>query len=158
MTCPAQRPHRSKQDYETPKAFIKAVERRFGSLAYDLAASCYNVQAGRFFDENDDSLSQDWCALLGNLWLNPPFAHIAPWARKCRESTGHGRRILLLTPASVGSEWFARDVHGRALVLALRPRITFVGCDACYPKDLMLSVYSTALSDRPAFDTWRWDA
>lgn len=157
MTCPAQRPHRSKQDYGTPTDFLAAVVARFGPLSWDLAASPSNAVCYHHFSEADDSLSRSW-ELQGNLWLNPPFARIEPWARKCRESTGPARRILLLVPASVGSEWFARDVHGHALVLALRPRLTFVGCDACYPKDLMLSVYSTALSDRPAFDTWRWDA
>lgn len=151
---PQQKPHRSRQDYGTPPSFLAAVERRFGPMSWDLAASKENSAAPYCFTEGFDSLAQDWAGLTGNLWLNPPFADIAPWSAKCDASAGPGRRILLLTPASVGSNWFAKHVHGKALVLALNPRLTFVGESAPYPKDLMLSVwdgYGTS-----GFGVWRW--
>jgi hypothetical protein len=59
----------------------------------------------------------------------------------------------MLTPASVSTEWFNDSVHGQALVLAIRPRIKFVGHADPYPKDLILSCYG----EPPGFDTWRWD-
>lgn len=155
MSEPAQKPHRSKQDYQTPPEFIAAVVGRFGPIAWDLAASPSNaVGDGSYFTEQQDSLAQDWTDLTDNLWLNPPFARIRPWASKCRQSAGLGRRIFLLTPAAVGSNWFAEHVHGHALVLGLSPRIKFVGEKAGYPKDLILSVFS----DRSlvGFDVWRW--
>lgn len=106
--------------------------------------------------EEDDALARDWTQLGGNLWLNPPFANIMPWAAKCRAFGPRGgpRRILFLTPASVGSDWFASHVHGAARVLALSPRLRFVGAADHYPKDCMLSVFG----DEPGFDVWRWDA
>lgn len=150
---PAQKPGRSKQDYGTPRALIDAVEKRFGPLAWDLAATDENAKAAKFITPDQDSLSRCWSMLSGNMWLNPPFANIEPWAKKCAETIlDDSSRILLLTPASVGSEWFRGYVNGRALVLALSPRLTFEGCADPYPKDCIISVYGKP----PGFQCWRW--
>jgi hypothetical protein len=85
----------SKQDYATPWELIHAVHRRFGAITTDLAASEENKKADRFFDESANSLVQNWRELTGNLWLNPPFADISPWAEKCAvESTGGGKGLF----------------------------------------------------------------
>lgn len=155
-SMPRQKPHRSKQDYVTPPEFIEAVERRFGPLVCDLAASAENARAPRFYDLARDSFSVPWASEhpTGTLWLNPPFADIEPWAEKCEfESTIRHGLILLLTPASIGSNWFAAHVHRKAVVLGLSPRMQFIGADDPYPKDLSLSVYGFGLW---GFDTWRW--
>ncbi len=151
---PAQRPGASKQDYGTPPEFLRAVEARFGAITHDLAARADNRVAPGFFGPEQDSIVQDWTALTGTLWLNPPFGRVAPWAAKCQRSKGPNRRIVMLTPAAVGTEWFAESVYGHARVYALRPRITFVGTRDPYPSDLMLSVYCTELP--PALCLWRW--
>ncbi len=152
---PAQKPHRSKQDYGTPWELIHAVERRFGKLDVDLAARADNAKAPLFVTPQEDSLSVGWAARFSGAlgWLNPEFADIAPWARKCHQETQLGFRVIMLTPASVGANWFAEHVHGRALVLALSPRITFEGTKDPYPKDCMLSVFGIG---EKTFDVWRW--
>lgn len=155
MSRPAQRPGRSRQDYGTPSAFLQAVERRFGRIAHDLAARADNAVVADYYSPQVNSLVQHWAALTGVLWLNPPFGDVGPWAAKCARSKGAGRRILLLTPAAIGTEWFAADVYGHARVYALRPRLTFAGARDPYPGDLILSVYCAELS--PAFCLWRWD-
>ena len=150
--------HNSKQDYETPDEFIEAVERRFGRIEFDLAAHAKNTKHRRFFSKQHNSLEQDWHQLGGLLWLNPEFKYIAPWAEKCKVEAAKGARIALLTPASVGTVWFAEHVHGNALVLGLSPRLTFGGEKTPYPKDLMLSMFGPA-GEVPwgrGFDVWRW--
>ncbi len=143
----------SKQDYQTPKAFMEVVIARFGMIAHDLAADKDNAQSQiSFFSKEEDSLGHDWNGLSGNLWLNPPFSDITPWAKKCSEYTGEGR-ILFLVPASVGSNWFHNYVNGKAFVLGVNPRLTFVGCSTPYPKDLILAVYGGGVH---GFTTWRW--
>jgi phage N-6-adenine-methyltransferase len=149
---------RSKQDYGTPWEFIRAVERRFGPLVADLACTRANAKAptGFYFDAGFDALDRLWAETFpdGNLWLNPPFANIDPWAEKCAaESANRRGLILLLTPASIGTDWFARHVHRNAMVLGLAPRLTFEGTTDPYPKDLMLSVFGMGMS---GFDCWRW--
>lgn len=152
MSMPAQKPHASKQDYGTPRDLLDAIEARFGAITCDLAADAHNAVAPAFFDANANALLQPWPR--GLLWLNPPFVRIAPWAARCARSASPERRILLLTPASIGSNWFAEHVHGRAKVLALSPRVTFAGCTTPYPKDVILSAFGYA----PGFDVWRWRA
>lgn len=143
----------SRQDFETPPDLIKVVEQRFGKIGFDLAADKYNTKAKRFFSPEDDSLSKVW-SMAGDVslpkWLNPPFARIAPWAKKCSER--QMGRILLLTPASVGSNWYRDYVHRRARVYFLNGRITFVGESQGYPKDCMLSVFGM----KPGFEIWTW--
>jgi len=174
----------SKQDYGTPVDLVRAVVERFGPIAHDLAAHEGNCVVPAYFGRGsplgEDTFAHDWSKLLGNSWLNPEFDDIAPYAAKCAASRGlrwEGRRILLLTPASVGSQWFDEHVHGHALVLGLVGRLTFLTtprvdtanpmlpglCDAPqvvdaedandpYPKDCILSVYG----EPPGFDTWKW--
>lgn len=150
--------HTSKQDHGTPWEFIRAVEKRWGPIVFDLAADEDNAKAPAYYDAEADTLSKDWLKLpLGNKWLNPEFKDIAPYAQKCAEALtrpGVGGRgnIFLLTPASIGSEWFNDFVHQRALVIGIRPRLSFSGMGDPYPKDLMLSVYG----ENPGFETWRW--
>jgi phage N-6-adenine-methyltransferase len=145
----------SKQDYATPPEFIAAVVERFGRLDFDLAASAANAKAPQFFTESVDSLAQDWTLLRGNLWLNPPFSRIEPWAAKCAASAvwsfKPARRIFLLVPAAVGANWHAKHVHEKALVLFLNGRISFDGVNG-YPKDCCLAVFG----EKPGYEIWRW--
>ena len=126
-TAPKQKPHRSEQSVGTPPEFIAAVRRRFGPISADLAADHNNAVHARYYTATDDALSEPWHDMGGLLWLNPPYANIAPWAKRCAEERKQGARIALLVPASVGSEWFAEHVEGHAYVFALRTRLTFVG-------------------------------
>jgi len=153
---PKQKPGKSKQDYQTPRELLDAVEVRFGKLVVDLAATNVNAVCPRYISPDQDSLTFDWSPSNlgnGNLWLNPPFAHIAPWAAKCAERRFDLRFTILLVPASVGSEWHHDYVHGKGYVLPLLPRVTFVGETHPYPKDLMLVVYGFGMV---GFEPWRW--
>lgn len=152
----------SKQDYETPLPFIRAVEVKFGLLGFDLAASGKNTKAFKWITEETNSLTAPWSNLPGTppFWLNPPYKNIAPWAHKCHQESLKGANILLLVPASVDSNWWAEHVHKKAVVYFVNPRISFDGVSP-YPKPLALCQYdrkalSWAIGDwyRP----WRWKA
>ncbi len=154
---PAQKPGKSKQDYGTPNSLIRAVERRFGPLVCDLAAHVTNAKAPAFYTKEQNTLVQAWAKDYpsGNLWLNPEFADIEPYAEKCWvESQQRHGLIHLLVPASIGANWFAKFVNDKSMVLGLSPRITFEGCDQPYPKDVMLCTYGYGFR---GFDTWRWE-
>jgi len=144
----------TKQDYETPQEFIDAVEKRFGKLTFDLAATADNAKCSSFYTEKDDALlmpGRVWPE--GLLWLNPPFKVIDPWAAACAASASPRRRILMLTPASIDANWFEKHVHHKAAILGLHPRIQFVGTMTGYPKPLMLSCFGFGVS---GLDFWRW--
>jgi phage N-6-adenine-methyltransferase len=141
---------------------MAAVVARFGKMTVDLAASHENTQAPVFVSEKIDSLSVNWGDFGGNLWLNPPYARIGLWAEKCARAAclPGERRIFLLVPASVGSNWYANFVEPYASVLFLNPRLTFVGHTQTYPKDLMLAVYARGVVTWKPFAeparVWRW--
>lgn len=147
------RRHKSKQDYATPMEFIGPVVRKFGPITWDLAAHAGNTKHANFFSIEQDSFKQDWHKIPGNLWLNPEFDDIGPWAEKSAYECSLGAKILFLTPASIGSNWFARHVHRNALVLGLNGRICFDGVGP-YPKDCMLSCFGWGVG----FDVWKWRA
>lgn len=176
---PRQSPSTSKQNYETPREVLEAVAKRFGALEVDLACEASNAKAPiALAFPAVDSLTVPWAERFpdATMWLNPPFKRIAPWMAKCHAEARRLRRgrIVVLTPASVGSNWFFDHVHGRALVLPLAPRITFVGATQPFPKDCMLSVFSRSTVDpsllervasvfsskilRAGFEPWRWSA
>jgi hypothetical protein len=135
--------HLSKQDHPTPWIFMSAVEQRFGLVEIDLAATAKNTKAGRFITPKQNSLKQDWDALLkGGLgYLNPPFDPIAPWADKCVEEAIKGTRFVMLTQASVDSNWFWK-IFPYCTVYALHPRVTFIGSKQGFPKPLILSAFN----------------
>jgi hypothetical protein len=181
LTGPSINRHRSKQDYGTPWPLIRAIEKRWGPIMIDLAATAENAKAPRWITPEEDSLIQPWDELIGvdGLgFLNPEFADIDPWAAKCN---AHRQvSITLLVPASIGSEWFAEHCEANAKVIGLRPRIMFEGCHvvypknhpragerkcqpscvgcATYPKDCMLNLWGPRFDREPKFQTWRWDA
>jgi hypothetical protein len=172
---PAQRLGNSKQDYSTPRAFLDAVERRWGELTFDLAGTHANAVVREFnrrvpkcYTPEQDSFKQPWGPKKVGLrpWLNPPFGHIEPWAARCAAKALDFRspqpapdapyKIFFLVPASVGSNWFARYVdlpvkEGLARCCFLQGRLSFDGKNP-YPKDCMLVVYN----DTPGYEIWDW--
>lgn len=157
---------RSRQDYATPPEFLAWFRAEFGEIVADLAASAENAVADLYFDEASDSLAQDWAPLVRGLvdrewlWLNPPFARIAPWAAKCAASIQRkpggftGRGIAFLVPASVGSNWWASSVDRKADVIFTRPRQSFNGIGP-FPKDLSLCLYTAGAVGRYRCVSWK---
>lgn len=159
---------RSAQDASTPWEFIQAVKGKFGILTWDLAATAFNTRVRNdagpvdpWFSESQNSLVQEWHKLNGLLWLNPPYANITPWARKCAQEAKLGAEILLLVPASIGANWYWDWVEPVAQVYSVG-RMVFDDCydddgnliTTPYPKDLILCHYSDAAPER--MERWLW--
>jgi phage N-6-adenine-methyltransferase len=155
---------RSRESYSTPKEFMRAVETRFGKPSFDLAATPSNAKANRYYTKRDNALAHDWTKLKGLLWLNPPYADISPWAKKCASTIFHTggdlEGILFLVPAAVGSNWFRDHVWGHARVFFLNGRLTFDGERDPYPKDCLLAFFDPDVSSRDearaSTDVWNW--
>lgn len=120
--------------------------------------------------------------LLSNkyLWLNPPFCTAEPackpdcnkdkckkrgehnliaqpgitkWMEKCRDESHLGAKIITLTLASLGANWYKDFVEGNANVWVLRERLKFIGHKDVYPKDLMLCEWTKNMN---SFGHWSW--
>ena len=142
----------SKQDVETPQDFLDAVERRFGKLTFDVACTRENRKAPDFSTESEPKL---WPG-NGVLWCNPPYSDMRTWARLCWQwgASGVDGKLLLLCPASISTDWAAEYVVNKCWIYALRPRLTFVGHEDPYPKDLMLCVFGSGVD--AGIESWRW--
>lgn len=153
----------SEQIVETPDEFIHVVERKFGQLDWDLAATVSNAKAHLFITPGTDSLQVAWYelpvsqAVSGGprplLYLNPPYSDITPWAMKCATEKEQGAEILLLVPHG-GQNWYWDWVEPYADVYSIG-RLKFVGHKDPYPKDLRLCHYH---KDSPTTRErrWRW--
>lgn len=156
---PAQKPGRSKQDYQTPSEFLEAVKSRLHIPYFecDLAASDTNAVCGVYYTERDDSLSDACSWVLGGhkwCWLNPPFSNITPWVMKACKTARVGAHVAMLVPASTGANWWRHWVDGEAHVLLLNGRITFVGAEDPYPKDCALLLYTP--HTHGGYEVWPW--
>lgn len=154
MTVPKQKPHESAQAVLTPPDFLAAVEKRFGPIKLDAAASAPNVCPWHFGPGGlaPDGLAVDW--LIGGLvWVNPPFRDCGVWAQKCAAEARRGVFSVLLTPISLETRWFEAVEH-ECQALVLRPRLKFVGHEHDYPKGLLLSVFGGGT--RGVIEPWRW--
>lgn len=159
MVMPVQKPGKSEQVVCTPKNFLKAVKNRFylkEGFAYDLAADADNTVAEQWFDEEADALVQDWHQIKGISWCNPPFGDLEPWVAKAVLEANKGADLLMLLPASVGSNWWRSFVDSRSRVYFLNGRLTFVGHKSPYPKDLALVHYHRVFMECPGYTVWNW--
>lgn len=148
------------QDYRTPPELLAAVQARFGSITFDAACTLEDsVAPSGYHHPAYDALERDWAEELQGaiVWCNPPFRLAGKFAAKAAESQQGDDPpvVLLLVQASVGSAWFAKHVHDKALVLFLSPRVKFVGQAQGINRDLMLCVYGFD-GDR-GYAPWRWD-
>jgi phage N-6-adenine-methyltransferase len=152
---PAQRPHVSIQEVETPPELIAAVEHRFGRIDFDLAASAENTKAQRFYSKTDNSLAQSWSLppSVRVAWCNPEFGNAGEYANKCREVRALRRWTLLLVPMGT-QDWACQHVWDQAYVLKLKGRVTFVGHPQGFPKDLILAAYGFGVRGEEVWD-WR---
>lgn len=169
----ATRGDEAKQRIATPWPFIQALEQRFGvPVDFDLAAEAETSKAvplpamyshyKNHFDEADNALKLSWERLTipsGRdevpaqlAYLNPPFAHIEPWARKLADCRWLKRWTVMLVPASYSTDWFL-ELRGKVQLDAI-PRIMFEGATHLYPKDLVLCVAGFGVTGMGYWD-WR---
>ncbi len=157
--APKQKPGSSKQDYQTPPEFLIAVKRylEIDQFAWDVAAtnSGNSATSRGYFTQQDDAFQHSWSIFPGWNWLNPPYEDIAPWVERAyREFYSHGVKTAVLIPGSHGANWWKLWVDGKARVLDLNGRITFVGETDPYPKDCALLLYGPDVV--PGYEIWTW--
>lgn len=156
----------SPQGYRTPPELLAAVEKRFGKITFDLACTSADCVAeyGFMIDTGFDAFVEPWCRAIGDGlgWCNPPWKDAGRYARLAAES---GCRVLLNTQLAPDANWYAEHVHGKALVLALNPRVPYLnpdGTPACVDKrgkalginrPAMIAAYGFGVV---GFEPWRW--
>ncbi len=147
------------QDYTTPPELVQYFARSNGvELILDLASSDENHRCPYYLTEAMDlglaPSRADWAReLLTNAaiinmpphlaaaWLNPPFKRCGAFMERAKLAADQGAKIITLTLASLGTDWYRKWVKPYALSLILEERVRFLGQPDDYPKELMVSFY-----------------
>ena len=164
----------SKQDYQTPKEFVAAVEKRFGKITLDLAARSYNRICERYlapctgpegplpFDKEAygiDSFDHNWSEIykqLGGLfYLNCEFGDIDKWAARCMAESANGAVITLLIPYGT-TKAFRKRVLKHADLYLLEGRLQFIPGES-FPKDCLIANYYPGSGGKLCFWDWKHD-
>lgn len=155
LTGPSIKRGKSVQVVGTPWGFIRAIERKFGPIAVDLAATAENAKAKIYITPEIDTFTQDWTDWLkGGLgFLNPEFDPMSKWVELCMKQRANGAEFVTLMPASVGANWFWDYVQPYATVYSVG-RMIFEGHKDPYAKDLLLSHYCATPNHE--LQRWRW--
>lgn len=121
-------------EWYTPARFIEAARATMGGIDLD-PASCAlanaTVKAARFFDRQQDGLSQQW---RGRVWINPPYSdyrgQAAEWASRLLAEylAGRVQQAVLLVNLSTAYQAPMQQIARLGAVCLVAERIAF--CDA----------------------------
>jgi DNA N-6-adenine-methyltransferase (Dam) len=121
-------------DWYSPPEVVDAARRALGQIDLD-PASCAEanaiVQASRFYTAADDGLRQAW---TGRIWLNSPFARLAPkFAARFAEHWRAGAisaAVAVFGTHHMTTRWFGALAELRPLVCVPDHRLKFSGSTA----------------------------
>jgi len=144
----------------TQPELLAAVEARWGSLTWDLAALPENAVADKYITPWEDSLAPHTEWPLDELpWLNPPYDDITPWVRKCdgyHRAYGPRFEALLLIPAAIGSRWYADHCFNKCETIPLMGRPQFLGYGNGAATDHMILHYGGSDNQLTMLEPWDW--
>jgi len=93
-------------DWRTPREFFEKLHTEF-NFAIDAAASPTNAMLPRYWTVDDDALQQDWAAVGGTVWCNPPYGRdIGRWLAKAVAEQQRGVTSVLLTFSRTDTAWW----------------------------------------------------
>ena len=138
----------SKQNWRTPKYILEWIEKQWGPITLDVAASKENAVAERCFTGKDDALVQTWRGKEGLVFCNPPFRRIMPWVTKAVHEVRAGScgKAVMVLPANTSSDWF-RVLCQHAHIVLVSPRVAFLHDDG-RPRDKPMGGILIACIDR----------
>lgn len=115
-----------KEDWETPQLLFDELNKKY-KFNWDLASSDANTKCVNHFTVDDDSLSQDWSALEGNLWLNPPYGReLKHWVKKAYESSiNRDGALVMLIPSRTDTSYWHDYIFDKAQIKFIRGRLKF---------------------------------
>ena len=131
--------------WPTPDALYESLDAEFG-FVFDLAASSINNRHANYYSAEDDSLAQDWTAIRGAKFLNPPYGRkIGAWVKKASESGG----VVCLLPSRTDVRWWHDYVWDAHLnqprpgveVRFIKGRVKFKGASAGAPFPSVVVVF-----------------
>lgn len=109
-------------NWATPKEFFSEINKEFG-FTLDVCAESWNAKCLRYFDKEQDGLSQDWSGEV--CWMNPPYGkEISQWMAKAVSKWRNGATVVCLVPSRTDTKWF-HEYAMQGEIRFLKGRIKF---------------------------------
>ena len=125
---------------ETPQDFFDQLNVEF-QFSWDLAASPTNNKTPDYFDDDQDSLLQDWNG-LGMCWCNPPYGRgIKGWVMKAEHEAEKGASIVMLLPARTDTKWFEIIADTADEIRFVKGRLKFGDNNNSAPFPSMIAIW-----------------
>lgn len=130
----------SSGSWSTPWDFFHMVDHEF-NFDLDVAADYMNAKCDKYFDQDQDGLSQDWSGHV--CWCNPPYGRqLSRWVKKAYESTRNpGTVVVMLIPARTDTSYFHDYILPFAEIRFIRGRLYFGGSKCPAPFGSMLVIF-----------------
>lgn len=110
-------------EWTTPSALFRALDRRFG-FELDPAATEENALCPMFFTEAENGLVKAWKPW--RVFVNPPYSRVADWMWKCKDESEKGCPLICaLIPARTDTRWWHDFVKSADLIHFLKGRLKF---------------------------------
>lgn len=118
----------SNDEWYTPSKYLESARKAMGSIDLDPAtskAANVRVKASWFYTPVEDGLEQAW---TGNVWLNPPFSRLLPFAEKLTTEATEGdvKQAVMLGPNFSDSAWWQLCAQHAGAVCHTNHRIRFI--------------------------------
>lgn len=145
----------NKQDWGTPKPFVKYVENMLGhSFDFDLAANSKNKVCKEFIGVRENYLKITFDT-RGLCWLNPPYDQTEEFIHKTIEN---GLPTVVLVPSRTDTDWFSKAFDAANYVRFIKGRIKFVGSDAGAPFPSVLFFFDGYTNNTISSKYWEYFA
>lgn len=139
---------RKSDEWRTPKEVLAFVEKWYGKINFDLAATSTNAVAPKCFafDQGADALRAPWTDTPPVRYCNPPYSKIKAFVRKVNEEYAKGLTgtTVFLVPARLDTKWFYELATSTFLwdLWFIRGRLKFTSPDG---KELTSAPFPSAL-------------
>jgi hypothetical protein len=137
-------------------ALLRGVERTFGKITIDLAATDEDHKAPKWITPERDTFSVNWAEEIGEGlgWLNPPPEQdLMRWSEKCALEGKRNARFVVIVPAIVDTFWFWEYLIPNAANYVLYPRKFYQG----EPMPLILSAFNVGPHQPDGrLHLWNW--
>lgn len=127
------------EEWETPQELFDRLDREF-HFELDPCATPENAKCSEYFTKEDDGLSKEW---FGNVFVNPPFRHVAKWVGKAYEEVrkGNAKTVVMLIGARTDTRWFHKYALPYAKIRFVQGRLTYVGEENPAPFPSMIVIF-----------------
>lgn len=109
----------------TPQDFYEQIAIEF-PFEVDLAADAENTKCKYYYDEEANSLEQDW---KGVCWCNPPYGRgVKAWVSKAAQETAlNGACVVMLLVPRTDTQWFEIAASTANEIRFIKGRLQFEG-------------------------------